>query len=821
VIDDFQNMAFRVDESGVASIFRLDGGSLIGAVDLTPDHEVTTQAYSTDGLNIVLGTTDGTVLAGTIGFSTEILDRDAVDESIRSLDPEALFDLTGAEPGLATVTPRDQIRVQKFVTKFQKPISLGDSPVARIGYVVTVSGPKLAAILEDGTAHLVSFTERTSMTTGRKTTRVKKEAFELDLPDGKGLPLAILPNLQGSQLFLVWQDGLTQRYNVRDFDEPLLVEEADLLEDSERSVSAVNFLLGSNTILIGDSGGAVSAWFTVRQEALARERDRLQRLDEPTQAQSDRLTQVLNELNPDGIEFALGHYLVGRPSPISRLQSSARQRMFISGHEDGSIDLHHVTAENHIASSQVESGKPIEAVAVSPKDDGLIAFNEDGYQYFTINANHPDISLKALFGFVHYEGYPGPAWVWQSSSGSDDAEPKLGLMPVIFGTIKATIYSLLIGVPLALLAAIYTSEFLHPKVKAQVKPTVELMASLPSVVLGFLAGIVFAPYVEKVLPAMLAQVFSLPLALLFGAYFWQLLPQRYAIQFAGWRFPLMFLVVVPLGIWFGYFLGPAVIEPWLFAGSVERWLSDKEFGSPLSGWLLIMLPLSAVVVAFLSGRVLTPKLLEMGHSWNRGQLALADLVKFIICLVATVGLAYVLSFLGSLIGDTRPSYPGAGDSFFGTYVSRNALVVGFAMGFAIIPIIYTIAEDALSTVPEHLRGASLGAGATQWQTATRIIIPTAMSGLFSAVMVGLGRAVGETMIVLMAAGNTPVLDWNIFNGFRTLSANIAVEMPEAVKDSTHYRTLFLCALVLFIMTFVLNTIAESVRQRFRKRAFQL
>jgi phosphate transport system permease protein len=124
-------------------------------------------------------------------------------------------------------------------------------------------------------------------------------------------------------------------------------------------------------------------------------------------------------------------------------------------------------------------------------------------------------------------------------------------------------------------------------------------------------------------------------------------------------------------------------------------------------------------------------------------------------------------------------------------------------------------------VPEHLRGASLGAGATQWQTATRIIIPTAMSGLFSAVMVGLGRAVGETMIVLMAAGNTPVLDWNIFNGFRTLSANIAVEMPEAVKDSTHYRTLFLCALVLFIMTFVLNTIAESVRQRFRKRAFQL
>ena len=96
-----------------------------------------------------------------------------------------------------------------------------------------------------------------------------------------------------------------------------------------------------------------------------------------------------------------------------------------------------------------------------------------------------------------------------------------------------------------------------------------------------------------------------------------------------------------------------------------------------------------------------------------------------------------------------------------------------------------------------------------------------MSGLFSAVMVGLGRAVGETMIVLMAAGNTPVLDWNIFNGFRTLSANIAVELPEAVRGGTHYRTLFLAALVLFAMTFVLNTAAEVVRQRFRKRAAQL
>jgi phosphate transport system permease protein len=102
-----------------------------------------------------------------------------------------------------------------------------------------------------------------------------------------------------------------------------------------------------------------------------------------------------------------------------------------------------------------------------------------------------------------------------------------------------------------------------------------------------------------------------------------------------------------------------------------------------------------------------------------------------------------------------------------------------------------------------------------------VIVPTAASGLFSACMIGLGRAVGETMIVLMAAGNTAIIDWNPFNGFRTLSANIAVEMPEAVKGSTHYRLLFLAGLVLFAMTFVVNTIAEAVRIRFRRRAFQL
>jgi phosphate transport system permease protein len=192
-----------------------------------------------------------------------------------------------------------------------------------------------------------------------------------------------------------------------------------------------------------------------------------------------------------------------------------------------------------------------------------------------------------------------------------------------------------------------------------------------------------------------------------------------------------------------------------------------------------------------------------------------ELLKFTIATAVTLGGAVALAWLlDSLHLDPR-------GMVLGTYMQRNALVVGFVMGFAVIPIIYTVADDALATVPSHLRSASLGAGATPWQTAIRVIVPTAMSGLFSAVMIGLGRAVGETMIVLMAAGNTPIIDWNIFNGFQTLSANIATELPEAVQGSAHYRTLFVAALALFAITFVVNTIAEAVRLRFRRRAYEL
>jgi phosphate transport system permease protein len=516
------------------------------------------------------------------------------------------------------------------------------------------------------------------------------------------------------------------------------------------------------------------------------------------------------------------HQLDGVPSPISAIEPSARSRTVALAHENGAIEIFYVTSARRLALFEPPEARDgngahgvarIEAIDLAPKDDGFAAVTRDALWNAGLDLRHPEAGLTAIFTPVWYEGYAEPRHVWQSSSGTDDFEPKLGLVPLIFGTLKATFYSLLFGVPLALFAAIYSSEFLHPKLRVPIKSGIEMMASLPSVVLGFIAAIILAPFVQTCVPTVIAAFFTLPFVLLGSAYLWQLLPARLALRWAGWQKLAFIGLALPCGV-----LAAVVAAPWvearLFGGDFLQWLNGAR-GSPFGGWLLLLLPLAAGVVLLGSQRLLGPRLRAASLHWTRATCARFDLGRFFVSALAVLTLAGLSAGALTALGfDPR-------GTLVDTYVQRNALIVGFVMGFAIIPIIYTLAEDALSSVPSHLRLASLGCGATPWQTALRVIVPTAMSGLFSAVMIGLGRAVGETMIVLMAAGNTPVMDMNVFSGFRTLSANIATELPEAVVGSTHYRMLFLAALSLFAITFLVNTAAELVRQRFRKRAFQL
>jgi phosphate transport system permease protein len=153
----------------------------------------------------------------------------------------------------------------------------------------------------------------------------------------------------------------------------------------------------------------------------------------------------------------------------------------------------------------------------------------------------------------------------------------------------------------------------------------------------------------------------------------------------------------------------------------------------------------------------------------------------------------------------------------GSPTRLNAMNAGLALGFAIIPIVYSVSEDALRAVPASYREAALALGASPWQTAFTVTLPAAWAGIFAAVMLGVGRAVGETMIVLMASGNAAITSWAATDSIRTMSATIAAELAEVVNGSPHYATLFFIGSLLFAITFLLNVAAGLMVERMRRR----
>ncbi|HSR62648.1 MAG TPA: ABC transporter permease subunit, partial [Gammaproteobacteria bacterium] len=402
---------------------------------------------------------------------------------------------------------------------------------------------------------------------------------------------------------------------------------------------------------------------------------------------------------------------------------------FLAVDNDGYLGLYHTTAHRVVKKKAILQTAP-GAIAVSPRANALLVENDQRQlQYWHIKNEHPEISWQSLWGKVWYESRSEPEYIWQSSSASSDFEPKFSLTPLTFGTLKAAFYAMLFAIPLSILGAIYAGYFMAPKMRSTVKPMIEIMEALPTVILGFLAGLWFAPFVEKYLPGMFMLIILLPVAIFASAWCWRYVPEKMRQSIPdGWEAALLIPVLIMAG-----YIAIALSQPvemLFFDGNMPFWLTQ-----------------------------------ELGIDYDQ----------------------------------------------------RNSMVVGIAMGFAVIPTIFSISEDAVYSVPKHLTTGSLALGATPWQTMVRVVLLTASPGIFSAIMIGLGRAVGETMIVLMATGNTAIMDMNIFQGFRALSANIAVEMPESEVGSTHYRILFLAGLVLFLATFVVNTAAEIVRQRLRRK----
>lgn len=780
--DEYLTLGWSADAGARFTSFVLEDGTPLD--ELRPFEERAPSALSLHAAEgtFVAGFADGSLQRGRVGVGT----REASGEESAALIDLAPGALRPVGRELAARLADGTLRVSALELELESVVPLADAPLVAVDVVEATGGPVYAALAQDGRLFIARTSTKTNLLTGEETVRVVRGELALEFPPGAGAPRWLLLAGRGDNVFLLWEDGTLWRCDTRDFQAMQVAEKTDLLKEDELRVSAASFLIGRNSLAVGDSSGGLTVWFRVK----------------PPEAGT-----------ADGSLIAPAHVLAAEGSPVRALAPSGRGRMLAAGYDDGSARLFHVTSGRLLAHLEPPAGAgPARAVRIAPKDDALLVLGEQGGHLRRLSIPHPETSLAAIFRPVWYESYPEPEHVWQSSSGTDDFEPKYGLFPLVFGTIKATLYSLLFGVPIALLAAVYTSEFLHPRHKARIKPTIEMMASLPSVVLGFLSALVIAPLIEDIVPSVLLTIGLLPILVGLGAYLWRTLPAEVHARFERLRlgFVLAFLAVAVL---LGALFGP-LFERAFFAGDFRQWLTGTV-GTGTGGWMILLLPPVALLVGFVLVQWVNPLLVARGRELSREHFARREVVKFLAALAAGALLLYGLASLLAALGfDPR-------GGLLDTYVQRNALVVGFVMGFAIIPIVYTISEDALAAVPDHLRAASLGAGATPWQTAIRVVIPTAMSGIFSAIMIGFGRAVGETMIVLMAAGNTPIMDWNVFNGFRTLSANIAVELPEAVQGSTHYRMLFLAALVLFAMTFVLNTAAEAVRLRYRKRRVQL
>lgn len=267
----------------------------------------------------------------------------------------------------------------------------------------------------------------------------------------------------------------------------------------------------------------------------------------------------------------------------------------------------------------------------------------------TSAAVHEEVTLETLFLPQAYGTEEAPLpYVWQPVS----EVPKYSLAPLLLGTLKVTLVAMLFATPLAILAAVFTTEFAPIWLRELIKPVVELLAGLPSVVLGFFALIVLASWIQRAL-----------------------------------------------------------------------------------------------------------------------------------------GLDYRL----------------------------NVINAGIALGLAVTPIIYTLSEDALTAVPRSFRQAAYALGASPAQTAWRVVLPAALPGVFAGVVLGFGRALGETMIVLMASGNAAITSWSFTESVRTLSATIAAELAEVVFGSPHYHVLFFIGTLLFAITFILNWLGARLIGRLRQR----
>lgn len=670
-MDEYRDTAVRFTNKGTAIFFKAETGAVVKEQRLPIPDGVTVTSHQVmsdaDG-DLLLGLSDGGLLVVRYGFMISYVE------------------------GKRQVTPKLSYPLE------DKPIMVeSGKPLLAVAGRASTDKVVLAAFAQGA--------DSVSVHRFEKKKQMFSDEVSLEALDATSIAVNTNPHwlmLDGmlDWLYAIDEKGGATVVDLR-HDALNVYKTLSLLDDNAqgaRRLTSVSFLLGDNALLLGESNGQISQWFPVRDAK-------------------------------NNYDFMPVRRFHDQQAAIVQVGSEQRRKGFVVADAQGKVGVYHATAHRTLAVESLSSVALVN-MALAPRSNAVLAEDAAGTMHlWKIDNEHPEVSWEVLWSKVWYEGYAKPDYIWQSSSSNADFEPKFSLMPLAFGTLKAAFYAMLVAIPIAIMAAMYAGFFMAPAMRQSVKPVVELLEALPTVIIGFLAGLWLAPFLEKNLPDFFLFLLLLPTLVFVFGFAWSKLPDSVRVKIPhGWEAALLIPVIVLTLVLVGLLGQP--VENAFFGGDMPTWLTN----------------------------------------------------------VAGIG-----------------------------YDQRNSLVVGIAMGLAVIPIIFSIAEDAIYNVPKHQVNGSLALGATPWQTMVGVVLPTASPGLFSGVMIGFGRAVGETMIVLMATGNTPIMDINVFEGLRTLSANIAVEMPESEVGSTHYRVLFLAALVLFMFTFFFNTLAEVVRQRMLKR----
>ncbi|MBT4158974.1 MAG: hypothetical protein HOD99_09050, partial [Planctomycetaceae bacterium] len=584
-LDDSGLIAWFCDANQITAIELKTGNKLLSrSTKIGGLQQASAICHLPNTLKSAIGFEDGSIRIGKLGLSTSYVPEAEIPLLARSLEINEL----------TTFNNVIYLRLSnKIVQKIQLVSELEDyastaltRPITNIDLAITNSGFCLAALDNEGNIRFEKSTfqnnllsDENSIITIGTTIQTELVPSDLDFIRVSGL---------GDQLFVFTSSGAFKRFAMRDLDHPVLMEDRHLLRDNT-SLTHVTRLFGETSFVIGDNSGAIRILFNSRDKNPTTD-DGL-----TTKVTATFYTQP-NKRNPQK----------QRPE-ITSISASSRSRLFAVASSDGIIRLLQATDHSTVAevrtNQQTARTQKLQLLLLGSRDQQLVACDGKTLTAWNINLSYPEASLHSLFGKIWYENYPDHEYVWETN-GHESFEPKFSLVPLLCGTIKATLYSMLFAIPISIFGAIYVSQFMTSEWKSRIKPVIEMMASLPSVVLGFIAGLILAPVIESGVMIFLTSFFTVPITLLVCAFLWQFWSPGLRSRLSFWRFPVVLFIALPIGILLGLLMAQPV-EFFLFNGDLFAWLHGRG-GSGWGGLAFALFPLSAMVSALLIGRFINP-----------------------------------------------------------------------------------------------------------------------------------------------------------------------------------------------------------------------